>query len=166
MFELKPISHEGVGAAIKKAEIYRLLNEPRLAESICRDILEVEAENQRALVTLLLSITDQFGPHSQNAARNARSIVPRLKGEYEQYYYTGIIAERQAKATLLSGYPGCRFDAYEWFREAMHDYEKAEAIRPPGNDDPLLRWNTCARIIMDTRLESRPPEDHHESMLE
>ena len=30
--------------------------------------------------------------------------------------------------------------------------EKAEAIRPPGNDDALLRWNTCARMIAKNKL--------------
>jgi hypothetical protein len=27
-------------------------------------------------------------------------------------------------------------------------YERAEAIRPPNNDDAILRWNACARLIM------------------
>jgi len=30
----------------------------------------------------------------------------------------------------------------------MSWYEKAEAVRPAANDDALLRWNTCARLIM------------------
>jgi hypothetical protein len=34
-------------------------------------------------------------------------------------------------------------------------FEKAEEIRPPGNDDSVLRWNTCARIILKNKL--RPP---------
>lgn len=37
----------------------------------------------------------------------------------------------------------------------MDHYEKAESIRPAGNDDALLRWNACARIIMANRLEAR-----------
>jgi hypothetical protein len=37
--------------------------------------------------------------------------------------------------------------AYHWFREAMEWYEKAEASRPAGNDEAILRWNTCARIL-------------------
>ena len=32
-------------------------------------------------------------------------------------------------------------------------YERAEALRQPTNDDALLRWNACARLIMrDERL--------------
>ncbi len=39
MFELKPLSKEGLKSAFEKAERYRLLNEPKFAESICLDIL-------------------------------------------------------------------------------------------------------------------------------
>ena len=43
MFALKPISRDSLDGALAKAERYRLLNEPTEAESICRDILEVDA---------------------------------------------------------------------------------------------------------------------------
>jgi hypothetical protein len=43
-------------------------------------------------------------------------------------------------------------------REAMARYEKAEAIRPAGNDDALLRWNACARIIMGNKLTPKQEE--------
>ena len=43
--------------------------------------------------------------------------------------------------------------AYDWYSRAMEFYEQAEARRQAGNDDALLRWNTCARIIMQHRLE-------------
>jgi hypothetical protein len=29
----------------------------------------------------------------------------------------------------------------------MDWYEKAEVIRPAENDDSILRWNTCARVL-------------------
>jgi hypothetical protein len=38
--------------------------------------------------------------------------------------------------------------AYDWLKEAMDWYEKAEQQRHEGNDDPVLRWNACARLIM------------------
>ncbi len=41
-FRLKPLSEKSVEAALRKAEHYRLLNEPRQAESICLDIVEVQ----------------------------------------------------------------------------------------------------------------------------
>ena len=43
MFELKPISTAAIPRAVAKAERYRLLNEPQEAESICRDVLRVDA---------------------------------------------------------------------------------------------------------------------------
>ncbi len=38
--------------------------------------------------------------------------------------------------------------AHREFMDAMHWYEQAEARRPAGNDDAILRWNTCARTLM------------------
>ena len=29
----------------------------------------------------------------------------------------------------------------------MRCYEEAERVRPRGNDEALLRWNACARLI-------------------
>ncbi|HYQ85854.1 MAG TPA: hypothetical protein VES59_01285 [Bacteroidota bacterium] len=153
MFKLKPLSKEGIAPALEKAERYRLLNEPREAESICSDILDIEPENQKALVVLLLSITDQFGDGKAVEVKHARELLPRLRDEYERAYYGGIICERQAKAVLSRGMPGHKSHAYEWMREAMDFFEKAESMRPPKNDDAILRWNTCARIMMDNHLE-------------
>jgi len=153
MFKLKPLSKEGIAPALEKAERYRLLNEPREAESICSDILDIEPENQKALVVLLLSITDQFGDGKAVEVKHARELLPRLRDEYERAYYGGIICERQGKAVLSRGLPGHKSQAYDWLRDAMDFFEKAESIRPPKNDDAILRWNTCARIMIDNRLE-------------
>jgi hypothetical protein len=30
----------------------------------------------------------------------------------------------------------------------MEYFEKASKVSPSGNDDAILRWNTCARVIM------------------
>jgi hypothetical protein len=59
-FELKAVSPEAVARALAKADRYRLLNEPGEAESICRDALRVEPDNQEVLITLVLALTDQF----------------------------------------------------------------------------------------------------------
>ena len=165
MFQLKSLSMQGITAALDKAERYRLLNEPREAESICLDVLEIDPENQKALVILLLSITDQFGRRESDPVRSARELLPRLHDEYERMYYAGIIFERQAKTILKRGTPGGEFQAYDWFRSAMELFEKAESIRPHGNDDALLRWNTCARTIMRYKLTARQ-EDYVEPFLE
>ena len=158
MFELKPLSKEAVAAALEKAMRYRLLNEPAEAESICHDVLRVDAENQQALVILLLALTDRLGKGYGVGVMQAQEVLPRLHDAYERAYYAGIICERQAKARLQQGSPGCGFEAYEFLREAMTWYEKAEAIRPVGNDDALLRWNACARIIMGNQLAPRTVE--------
>ncbi len=155
MFQLKPISEKSIPEALQKAERYRLLNEPYLAESICQDILEIEPDNHAAVVTMLLAITDQFGSHMSANVNTARQLLPLLKNEYERHYFAGIICERQGSAMLSRGKASDHFAAYEWLTDAMENYEKAEAVRPTNNDDAILRWNTCARLIMNHRLQPR-----------
>src|SRR5688500_17246571 len=154
MFELKALTREAVPRALEKAERYRLLNEPGEAESICKDVLRIEPDNQQALVVLLLALTEQFESLGAEVGE-ARELVKRLRGEYEQAYYAGIVAERRAKAQVRQGGPGAGFAAYGGLREAMVLYEKAEELRPAGNDDPILRWNACARIL-DQHPSIRP----------
>jgi tetratricopeptide (TPR) repeat protein len=144
---LKPITHEGVPSALQKAERYRLLNDSSAAESICLDVLEVEPRNQEALISLLLSITDQFNEELSDGVRRAREVLPRLTDEYDRVYYAGIIYERRARAQLHRGTLGAADVAVEGFREAMAWYAKAEAMRPQGNDEAILRWNTCLRML-------------------
>ena len=158
MFELKSLSAEAIPAALEKAERYRLLNEPAEAESICLDVLKADPDNQKALITLLLAVSDRFGKGYGVSATQAKAFLARVKGEYERAYYTGILAERRAKARLAQGTPGSKHYAYDGFRDAMSWFEKAEAVRPPGNDDALLRWNTCARIITQNKLVPREEE--------
>jgi tetratricopeptide (TPR) repeat protein len=166
VYTLKRISQSGVPAAMQKAERYRLLNDSSAAESICRDIIEVEPENQQALIVLLLAITDQFGDDLGDSVRRAREVLPRLRDEYKRLYYAGIICERRAKAQRRQSVPGADSMAYESFREAMDWYEKAEAMRPSGNDEAILRWNTCARVLAsDDHLRPRPAEQY-EPVLE
>ena len=165
MFELKLLSTEAIPEALEKAERYRLLNEPAEAESICLDVLKADPDNQKALITLLLAVSDRFGKGYGVGDTQAKELLARVKGEYERTYYSGILAERRAKAKLAQGTPGSKFYAYDGFRDAMNWFEKAETVRPPGNDDALLRWNTCARIITQNKLVPRE-EDRFEPPLE
>jgi hypothetical protein len=158
MFEFKPLSLDAIPAALEKAMRYRLLNEPAEAESISLDVLRTDPENQQALVMLLLALTDRFDKGYAVGVTQAQEILPRLRSPYEQAYYAGIICERRAKAQLHRGGPGCSFEAYDFLRDAMAWYEKAEALRPPGNDDALLRWNACARMILGNGLAPRTEE--------
>ncbi len=165
MFAIKPISREAVPAALQKAERYRLINNPWAAESICLDILEIDPDNQQALVALLLAVTDQFRDQLAEGVERARKVLPRIPDEYKRAYYAGMICERRGKAQLDHGGPGAGAMAYEWFREAMNWYEKAEALRPSDNDEAILRWNTCVRLLQ-RHPELRPrPEERVEAIL-
>ncbi len=158
MSELKPLSEEAVPAALEKAERYRLLNEPAEAESICLDVLRTRPDNQQAVITLFLAVTDRFGKGYGVSETQAKEVLARISGDYERAYYSGILAERRGKARLAKGTPLSGFQAYSCLREAMICFEKAEAMRPPGNDDALLRWNTCARIIAQNKLVAEDAE--------
>lgn len=159
-FELKSISVQSIPEALAKVERYRLLNEPALAESICLDILSVVPDHQQALISLLLARTDQFD--LQVPAKSAQDVLSRIHGDYEQAYYAGIIWERVGHARIRLGGRGDGASAYHALREAMTHYEQAMNFASPGNDDAILRWNTCARVIMQSP-EVRPlPEEDRE----
>ena len=148
MHQLKPITAAGVPAALQKAERYRLLNDSPAAESICLDILAVDATSQSAIITLILAITDQFeSAESSDGLRRAQELIPRIDDPYKRTYYAGIVYERRAKAQLHRVLPGAAAIAADWYHKAMHFYEKAEKIRPAGNDESILRWNTCVRML-------------------
>lgn len=154
-FELKPLSQEAIPRALERADRYRLLNEPREAESICLDILGADPGNQKALTTLVLALTDQFARASGVDIARAREVLPRLREEHHRAYYSGVICERWAKARLQKGESG--HVVRTWFEEAMTWYEKAEDLEPAGSEDAILRWNACARILMrDERLDVEP----------
>jgi hypothetical protein len=155
MFELKSLNKEAVPAALEKAKHYRLLNEPGAAESICLDVLAVDPENQEAIVLLVLAMSDRFATGYAVGDSRIQDYLAQIADEYKRAYYTGIVYERRAKAALKKERPGSDSAAFELFRQAMNWFEKAEAIRPAGNDDAILRWNGCARIIMRNKLEPR-----------
>lgn len=146
-FSLKPISKEAIPRAVQKAERYRLINQSLAAESICRDILDIDPANQQVLVMLVLALTDQLTEGRATVMREVREALPRITDSYQRFYYTGIASERHGQAYLHRGGMGSGAIAYDALRDAMAWYEKAEQIRPAGNDDAILRWNTCARLI-------------------
>jgi hypothetical protein len=166
MSELKKLHKDAIAAALEKAERYRLLNEPGEAESICLDILAVESQNQQAIITLLLALTDRFEKGYAVSDTQTKELLGRMQSDYERAYYAGIVAERRAKAKLRQNTPDCRFQAYDLLRQAMESFEKAEPLRPTGNDDAILRWNTCARIIARNNLVARAEEERVEFPLE
>ena len=152
MTDLKQISREAIPRAIQKAERYRLLNQSWATESICRDILEVDGSNQPVIVMLLLALTDQFGAETYELTRRAQALLARITDAYQRAYYEGIIHERLAHAQL--GHTALQGEAmaYESLRSAMDAFERAEQLRAAGNDDAILRWNTCARTLDRLRM--------------
>ena len=137
MFELKSITKPSIPKALERAERYRLLNEPREAQSICLDVLEIDPDNRAALQTLLLALTDQFPCGAGRLMEQAKQLLPRL-GAYEQKYYGGIIMEL---------------------------YDEAHELAPEGNDEAILRHNTCVRTIVWHQLVE-PMSDEQELPLE
>ena len=166
MFELKKLSPEAVPAAREKWELYRLLNHPFLAESICRDILEVDPRDQRALVSLILTLCDQFGVEGGASVKTVMEVAHDLEDEYERHYYAGITYERMAFSRLRRGGPGAGQVAYDWLMKAMDQFEAAAELRQSGNDDAILRWNTCARVVNARSDVHAGHEDDTPAMLE
>jgi hypothetical protein len=165
-YDLKPISKDYIPRAIQKAERYRLLNQSWAAESICLDILDVDPENQQVLGMLVLALTDLHSGVSASGMKRAKEYLARINDEYQRTYYSGMVAERRGHFLMSQGGMGSGAMAYDSLRDAMTLYEKAEKIRPEGNDDAILRWNTCARVLSgNAHLEARP-EAPYEPALE
>jgi hypothetical protein len=160
MFELRPLSTSAIPPALAKAERYRLLNEPGEAESICLDILAVDPGNQDALTTMILAITDQFRDHDAGQVRRAEQFLPRLATEYQQAYYGALIKERRARAAWVRGHPSM---AHGWLVEALHGFDRAITLKPSGNEDAVLRWNACVRLLQ--RLPEPHPHEHVEAAI-
>src|SRR2546423_15689388 len=98
MSELKKLSPEAIPAALEKAERYRLLNEPGEAESICLDVLGADPENQSAVITLLLAVTDRFGKGYGVSDTQGKELLSRGKRGYKRAFFTRILSERLATA--------------------------------------------------------------------
>jgi tetratricopeptide (TPR) repeat protein len=154
--QLKKISRSGIAEALSKVQHYRYLNQAEEAESICRDILAVDPEHQVALRMLGLSLTDQFTGGPTDNYKEAESCFQQLSSSYERFYYLGILYERRAKAQLRVGFSAQSLQAN--FEEAMKCFEQAEKIRPEGNDDAVLRWNHCLRLLQHLPQRESEPE--------
>jgi len=152
-YKLKSISKAGIPEAASKAELYRYLNDPEESESICRDILALDPENQQALRLLGLAISDQFLGVGTDRFREAKDSFEKLSDQYERLYHVGLLFERRAKAQIQAGQPP--HTLLPLLEQAMARYAEAEAIRPQANDDAILRWNRCVRLleILKSRLE-------------
>jgi hypothetical protein len=162
MFSLKPLSTDAIPAALGKAERYRLLNEPGQAESICLDVLAIDAGNERALVTLVLALSDQFGERMVVAYPQAEARVAELPTAYAREYYGALLCERRARAHRKRGGTASGPTAHGWLLRALAGFERAIALREPDNDDAIVRWNTCVRMLAnDPGLKAAPVDTFH-----
>jgi tetratricopeptide (TPR) repeat protein len=145
-YELKRLPKDSLDAAIAKAAHYRDLNQPEEAESICRDVLDVNPVHQVAWKLLGLALTDKLAtPQSPHVGllEEAVAAFERLDDAYERIYHIGVAWERAAKAHLERGEAHSAVTAFE---HALRLFEKAEGLRP-GFPDPILRWNRCVRLL-------------------
>jgi hypothetical protein len=143
--KLKTISKSAIDEAIAKAELYRSLNEPEEAESICRDILAAESSHQVGRRLLGLAITDQFTGEGADRYMEAEIFFQSLADPYERLYYSGLLYERRVKAQLRTGHaPHTLLPLLE---QALRSFAEAEKIQPPNNNDAILRWNRCVRLL-------------------
>src|SRR5947208_605571 len=88
MSELKSLHNDAIPAALEKATRYRLLNEPAEAESICLDVLKTDPENQEAIITLLLALTDRFTKGYGVSDTQIKELLGRIRSEYERAYFS------------------------------------------------------------------------------
>jgi tetratricopeptide (TPR) repeat protein len=157
--ELKRLKKESLAAAIDKAAHYRDLNQPEEAESICRDVLDVDATQTTAWRILGLALTDRFAEGPVGLFEQAVEAFGHLTDEYDRVYHVGVAWEREAKAHLESGQAHSAVTAFE---TALQHFERAGALKP-DSPDPVLRWNRCVRLMTthaSLRAAMRDPREH------
>jgi len=80
----------------------------------------------------------------QRLDATTRALAIAERGEYLPGLAGAWVDERRERLAILVA--DARQDAAE-LAFAAGRYAEAERLRPPGNDDAILRWNTCARIL-------------------
>lgn len=159
MSELKPLSTNAIDHAIEKAQRYRLLNQPLQAESICLDVLHTQPDNEQALIELTLALSDQLADGDPGSLDQARQVVQKMNTEYHQAYYSALLSERQALVLLKQRGKRSSLVAFEFFNDALAQYEVAMHHKPDGEDESILRWNFCKRMINKHQLNDIDPEE-------
>jgi tetratricopeptide (TPR) repeat protein len=141
--ELKRLPLTSLDAAIAKAEHYRDLNQPEEAESICRDVLDVDSGHPKAWKLLGLALTDRFASGRVGLLEQAIEAFEKLPDAYERAYHVGVAWERAAKSHVERDEAHSAVAAFE---HALALFERAEQMRP-DSPDPVLRWNRCVRLL-------------------
>ncbi len=160
--ELHKIHPEAVDHSLEKARQYRSLLEPEMAISICLDIFAVDKNHQPALIVYILALTDSLAKSGMKKPdKFILDAIKRLDTKYNRFYYEGIFYERKARG-LIAHHTMSKSFAYRLLLDAMACYEKAEKLSDSANDDAVLRYNSCARVIENEHLEPRQDiDDEH-----
>jgi hypothetical protein len=143
-WELKRLGARNLASAITLAKHYRDLNQPSVAESICRDVLEVSPDDQDALRTLGLSLTVQFPTAWLTMFDEACAVFAKLRSDYERVYYTAVAWERYGMAQLVAGRA---HNAIHAFEEAIQGFEQADTLGSPDDPAAVLHYNRCVRAL-------------------
>ncbi len=146
---LKKLPAHELDKAIEKAKLYRDLNQPEEAESICHDVLVVDPKHQNALRILGLAITDRFDEIVVGLFEEAMRVFGQLESEYDRVYHEGIAWERLGKIHLKRGEGHGALTALE---HALEYFEQAEKLAPSSNPDAILRFNRCVRLFQTHKL--------------
>ena len=147
-YRVKRISTAGIAEAIAKAELYRSLSEPEEAESICRDILTIEPQHQLAL--RLLGLPDRSVHRSWvRSYREAEEIFQQLN---DRMNGTTTLGSRTSDARKRSSKPGNCLLTVQALRTGSYLSQRLRNS-PAENDDAILRWNRCVRLLQDPAYE-------------
>jgi hypothetical protein len=56
--------------------------------------------------------------------------------------------------------------AFSALTQAMKNFEQAEGLRPAGNDDSILRYNACVRLMSSNQGIQEAPKPDPSDLLE
>ena len=112
---------------------------------VTRQGLAADPKHMLGLRTLGLAITDQFTGGPADRYGEVDAIFQGLADAYERLYYSGLLCERRVKAQLRGG--RAPHTLLPLLEKALQCFAEAEKIHPPGNDDAILRWNRCVRLL-------------------
>ena len=143
MFELKPLSPRGhPRARSRRPSATGCSTSRREAESICLDVLARRARrtSRRSSRCSWRSPTSSTTA-AASASTQAREVAAAARATSTSAPTTPASSASGApRPSCAQGGPASGTSAYDWFREAMDCYEKAEALAPAGQRrrDPAL----------------------------
>ena len=140
-----------------------ILQRSRRPIGISLDILAVDASNQ-AGSSFCCSRSPISSGNPLTFHERARDTLALLESETTRP--PRIIAGATRESAAGARRRGSSAGVCDWIAEAMRYFERAEWLRPSGNDDARLRWNACARFSTVPRLRPAAEDVREIEMLE